>query len=163
MNSFHIVCRDWTAWLAAVGVISTAKSRSLLVTARPRAQEFTTRIVSTWACAEKNSLAVSATSRWISVGNRSGEFISWSAALDEPVPMAFSSLRRLLPKENRLAVARGKRNQRSECFRAGVYHVVFDLGRNADGHARLQQDGTAIELCRPWPEITYNTSSQLGW
>src|SRR5436305_11146108 len=56
-------------------MIRTAKSKSLPVTARPRAQEFTTRIVSTCACAEKKSLTNSDTSRWISVGNLSGEII----------------------------------------------------------------------------------------
>jgi hypothetical protein len=57
-------------------MIRTAKSKSLPVTARPRAQEFTTRIVSTCACAEKKSPANSATSRWSSVGNLSGEIIN---------------------------------------------------------------------------------------
>src|SRR5206468_12255718 len=49
---------------------------SLPATARPRAQEFTTRIVSTLACAEKKSPANSATSRWSTVGNLSGEIIN---------------------------------------------------------------------------------------
>src|SRR5206468_9269460 len=57
-------------------MISTAKSRSLPATARPRAQEFTTRIVSTLACAEKKSPANWATSRWSTVGNLSGEIIN---------------------------------------------------------------------------------------
>src|SRR6266508_1904169 len=57
-------------------MLRTAKSKSLPVTARPRAQEFTTKIVSTCACAEKKSPANSATSRWSSVGNLSGEIIN---------------------------------------------------------------------------------------
>src|SRR5882724_9910194 len=57
-------------------MIRTAKSKSLSVTARPRAQEFTTKSVSTCACAEKKSPANSATSRWSSVGNLGGEIIN---------------------------------------------------------------------------------------
>src|SRR4030095_10981426 len=53
-------------------------SRSLPATALPRAHEFTTRIVSTSACAEKKLRARSATSWWRSVGNLSGEIIDFS-------------------------------------------------------------------------------------
>src|SRR5215831_17339987 len=78
MNCCHFMVRDCTSWLGAVGLISTAMSRSLPATVRPRAHEFTTRIVSTDACEEKKLRARSATSRWTAVGNPSGELMDYS-------------------------------------------------------------------------------------
>src|ERR1035438_4117419 len=59
-------------------------------------------------------------------------------------PYAADSLRGLLLDPYRLTVARGEGNQGSEGLRARIYHVVFDLGGDADGHPRLQQDSEAI-------------------
>src|SRR5215468_2974344 len=78
MNCSHFSVKDWTSWLGVVGVIRTAMSRSLPAIARPRAHEFTTRIVSTYACDAKKSPTRPATSRWSSVGNLSAEIIDCS-------------------------------------------------------------------------------------
>src|SRR5262245_18611271 len=78
MNCSHFSVKDWTSWLGVVGVIRTAMSRSLPATARPRAHELTTRIMSTYACDAKKSPTRPATSRWSAVGNLSAGIIDCS-------------------------------------------------------------------------------------
>src|SRR6266550_902274 len=106
-------------------MIRTAKSKSLPVTARPRAQEFTTKIVSTCACAEKKSPANSATSRWSSVGNLSGEIINCVVRPQRSGSTARGAFSR--PNETELSHTagggeRGKHGERFHKIKRGLHN-----------------------------------------